>query len=87
MNRKQKIEALQKVFETGNKALLERVGKMVIHSVVVEKDGWFQIIEIKPTFEIPNHELTFKKFDLSTWTNEQLEARLFELENKDHEQN
>jgi hypothetical protein len=103
MNRKQKIEALQKVFETGNKTLLDGANKMVIHSVIVERDGWYQIVEIKPSFEVPDHELTlkefeewkgcislfpnlnnFKKLDLSTWTNEQLEARLFELENKDY---
>ena len=101
MTRTQKIEALQKVFETGNKTYLEGTNKMVIHAVVVERDGWYQIVEIKPTFEILNHELTlkeleawkgciplfpdlnnFKKLDLSTWSNEQLEARLFELENK-----
>lgn len=107
MNRKQKIEALQKVFETGNKAHLEGTNDMVIHTVVVERDGWYQIIEIKPSFEVPDHEFTlkefeswkgciplfpdlnnFKKLDLSTWTNEQLEAELFELENKliDHEE-
>ncbi|MES2520998.1 MAG: hypothetical protein V4585_22995 [Bacteroidota bacterium] len=103
MNRKQKIEALQKVFETGNKDHLQGTDKMVIHTVIVERDGWYQIVEIKPSFEVPDHELTlkefeawkgciplfpdlnnFKKIDLSTWTNEQLEARLFELENKDY---
>ena len=28
----------------------------------------------------------YNKIDLSTWTNEELERRLFELDNKDHEQ-
>jgi hypothetical protein len=63
MNRKQKIEALQKVFETGNKSLLDGANSMVIHTVIVERDGWYQIVEIKPTFEIPDRELTLKEFE------------------------
>jgi hypothetical protein len=63
MNRKQKIKALQKVFETGNNTLLDGVNSMVIHTVVVERDGWYQIIEIKPTFEVPEKELTLKEFE------------------------
>lgn len=62
MTRKQKIEALQKVFETGNKAHLEGTNDMVIHSVIIERDGWFQIVAIEPTFNIPEHELTLKEF-------------------------
>ena len=62
VNRKQKIEALQKVFITGNTAHLEGTNKMVIHSVVIERDGWFQIVAIEPTFDIPEHELTLKEF-------------------------
>ena len=63
MNRKQKIEALQKVFETGNKAHLEGTNKMVIHSVIIEKDGLFQIVAIEPSFEVPEKELTFNEFE------------------------
>jgi hypothetical protein len=63
MNRKEKIQALQKVFETGNKSHIEGVNNMVIHSVIVESDGWYQIVEIKPTFEIPDRELTLKEFE------------------------
>ena len=106
MNRKQKIEALQKVFETGNKAHLEDTNKMIIHTVIIERDGLFQIVPIEPSFEIGDHELTlkefqewkgciplfpdlnnFKKLDLSTWTTEELENRLFELNNKYDESN
>jgi hypothetical protein len=63
MNRKQKIEALQKVFETGNKAHIEGVNSMVIHTVIVERDGWYQIVPIEPSFNIPDHELTLKEFE------------------------
>lgn len=105
MNRKEKIEALQQAF-TGNLNALKGADKMTIEAVVVLRGGWYQIVPIEPSFEIPEKELTFeafqnwkgciplfpdlnnfKKLDLSKWTNEQLEARLFELENKliDHE--
>ena len=66
MNRTQKIEALQEVFRTGNKSLLEGADKMVIHTIVIEKDGWYQIVPIEPTFTIPDHELTLKEFE--EWT-------------------
>jgi hypothetical protein len=62
MNRKQKIEALQKVFETGNKSLLKGANSMVIHTLIIEKDGWYQIVPIEPTFKVPEHELTLKEF-------------------------
>jgi hypothetical protein len=62
MSRKQKIEALQKVFETGNKTLLDGADKMVIHTVIIERDGLFQIVPIEPSFEIPEKELTLKEF-------------------------
>lgn len=106
MTRKQKIEALQKVFETGNKEYLQETDKTVIHTLIIERDGWYQIVPITPTFEVPDHELTlkefeewkgciplfpdlnnFKKLDLSTWTNEQLESRLLELNNKENAEN
>ena len=61
--RKQKIEALQEVFRTGNKALLEGANKMVIHTIVIEKNGLYQIVPIEPTFTIPDHELTLKEFE------------------------
>ncbi len=63
MTRKEKVEALKQVFQTGNKTLLDGVNSMVIHSVIVERDGWYQIVEIKPTFEVPDHELTLKEFE------------------------
>jgi hypothetical protein len=63
MNRTQKIEALQEVFRTGNKAHLEDINNMVIHTIVIEKDGMYQIVPIEPTFTIPNHELTLKDFE------------------------
>ncbi len=62
MNRKEKIEALKKVFQTGDKSHIEGTNDLVVHAVVIEKDGWYQIIEIKPTFKIPEHELTLKEF-------------------------
>lgn len=62
MNRTQKIEALQQVFKTGNKEFLKGVDKMVIHTIVIEKDGLYQIVPIEPTFTIPDHELTLKEF-------------------------
>ena len=62
MTRTQKIEALQKVFSTGNRTHLEGANSMVIHTVVIEKDGWFQLVPIEPTFQIPEHELTLKEF-------------------------
>ena len=64
--RKQKIEALQEVFRTGNKALLEGANKMVIHTIVIEKNGLYQIVPIEPTFAIPDHDLTSKEFE--EWT-------------------
>ena len=66
MNRTQKIEALKELFRTGNKALLEGADKMVIHTIVIEKNGLYQIIPIEPTFTIPDHELTLK--ELQEWT-------------------
>lgn len=62
MTRSQKLNILQKVFETGNKSLLNGTNKMVVKSVVIERDGWIQIIPIEPNFEVPEKELTFKEF-------------------------
>ena len=62
MGRDQKIKLLTEIFQTGNKSLLKGTGKIVIRSVVVEKDGWVQIIPIEPNFEVPEKELTFKEF-------------------------
>ena len=62
MTRRDKIEALQKVFATGDKSHLKGSDDMVIHSVVIERDGWLQVIAINPTFEIPEHELTLEEF-------------------------
>ena len=62
MNRTEKIKLLTEVFQNGNKSLLKGTGKIVIRSVVVEKDGWVQIIPIEPNFEVPEKELTFKEF-------------------------
>ena len=62
MTRQEKLQLLQKVFETGNKSLLEGTNKMIIHSVVVERDGWIQIVPIKKTFEVPEKELTEKEY-------------------------
>ena len=50
MTRSEKLQLLQKVFETGNKSLLEGTNKMVIHTVIIEKDGWYQIIPIEPVY-------------------------------------
>ena len=66
MNRTQKIEALKEVFKMGNKSILEGVDKMVVHTIVVEKNGLYQIVPIEPTFTIPDHELTLKEFE--EWT-------------------
>lgn len=62
MSREQKISALQAVFKKGDKKHLEGVNNMVIHSVVIEKDGWYQIVPIQPTFTVPDHEMTLKEF-------------------------
>jgi hypothetical protein len=63
MNRKKKIEPLQKVFAEGNVNHLIGSDEMVIYTVVVERDGWYQIIPINPTFEVPEKELTLKEFE------------------------
>ena len=62
MDRNQKIKLLTEVFHTGNRALLKGAGKLLIHSVVVERGGWIQIIPIEPPFEVPEKELTFEEF-------------------------
>ena len=102
-NRAEKLKIVQQIFSTGDLQHLKGTNEMVIHTVIIERNGLYEIVEIKPTFEIPDHEMTlkefeswkgciplfpdiksnFKKLDLSTWTNEQLEARLAELTNTD----
>ena len=67
MSRQEKLLLLQKVFQTGNKSLLEGTNKMVIKSVVIERDGWIQIIPIEPSFDIPEKEFTLKEFE--EWKN------------------
>ena len=52
MDRIGKIKLLTEIFQTGNKALLKGTNKIIVHSIVVEKDGWFQVIPIEPTFEV-----------------------------------
>ena len=61
-NRTEKIKALEKVFSTGNKVYLEGTNKMVIDTIIIEKDGWYQIVKIEPTFEVPEKELTLKEY-------------------------
>ena len=63
MTKKEKVEALTQFFQTGNKTLLNGANKMVIHTVIIERDGLFQIVPIEPSFEIPDHELTLKEFE------------------------
>ena len=52
MGRDQKIKLLTEIFQTGNKSLLKGTGKIVVHTIIVERDGWFQVIPIEPTFEV-----------------------------------
>ena len=61
MTRSEKLQLLQKVFETGNKSLLKGTNKIIVHSIVVEKDGWLQVVPIEPTFEV-SEEMTFEQF-------------------------
>ena len=62
MTRQEKLQLLQKVFETGNKSLLEGTNHMIIRSLIIERDGWIQIIPIEPNFEVPEKELTEKEY-------------------------
>lgn len=61
MGRDQKIKLLTEVFHTGNKSLLAGTNKILIHSVVIERDGWMQVIAIEPDFEV-SEEMTFEQF-------------------------
>ena len=61
MDRKGKIKLLTEVFQSGNKALLKGTNKVLIHSIVVEKDGWLQVVAIEPSFEV-SEEMTFEQF-------------------------
>ena len=61
MDRIGKIKLLTEIFQTGNKALLKGTGKMVIHSVVIERDGWIEVVAIEPTFEVLE-EMTLEQF-------------------------
>lgn len=65
MNRAEKIKALQQAFTTRNFKALEGTDEMKIHTVIIERDGLFQIIPIEPSFEVPDHELTLK--ELQDW--------------------
>ena len=67
MDRIGKIRLLTEIFHTGNKALLNGTNKMVIKYVVIERDGWIQIIPIEPSFDIPEKEFTLKEFE--EWKN------------------
>jgi hypothetical protein len=49
--------------------------------------GKLTSIELNDCLDYLCKETGRVRIDYSTWTNEQLEARLFELENKDHETN
>ena len=61
MGRDQKIKLLTEIFQTGNKALLKGTGKIVVRSVVIERDGWLQVVAIEPGFEM-SEEMTFEQF-------------------------
>ena len=61
MDRIGKIKLLTEIFQTGNKALLKGTGKIVVHSVVIERDGWLQVVAIEPGFEV-SEEMTFEQF-------------------------
>lgn len=61
MSRDQKIKLLTEVFQSGNKALLKGTNKVLIHSIVVEKDGWLQVVAIEPSFEV-SEEMTWEQF-------------------------
>lgn len=88
-NRQSKIQILQEVFNSGNiKAIKEndviemerllKVNPNTLSNEDLEKClEYLSIQEGKP----------YEPLNLSTWTNEQLETRLFELNNKDHETN
>ena len=61
MSRDQKIKLLTEVFQNGNKALLKGTNKIIVHSIVVEKDGWLQVVAIEPGFEV-SELMTFEQF-------------------------
>ena len=61
MDRIGKIKLLTEIFQTGNKALLKGTGKIVVRSVVIERDGWLQVVAIEPGFEV-SEEMTFEQF-------------------------
>ena len=60
--RKQKIETLQKVFQTGSLQHLEGSDEMTVEAVVVLRGGWYQIVPIKPNFKVPDKEMSQKDY-------------------------
>ena len=85
MNRQSKLELLQEIFNNGNLNAIKDYD-------IIEMERLLKL----PKESLSNQQLEkcleylsidtgkpYRKLNLSTWTNQQLESRLFELDNKD----
>ena len=89
MNRRSKLELLQEIFNNGNLNAIKDYDIIEMEKLLKVNPDTLSNEDLEKCLEYLSIDTgkPYRKLNLSTWTNQQLESRLFELDNKDHETN
>ena len=84
MNRQSKLELLQEIFNNGNLNAIKDYDIIQMEKLLKVNPDTLSIEDLEKCLEYLSIDTgkPYRKLNLSTWTNEQLESRLFELDNK-----
>ena len=84
MNRQSKLELLQEIFNNGNLNAIKDYDIIEMEKLLKVNPDTLSNEDLEKCLEYLSIDTgkPYRKLNLSTWTNEQLESRLFELDNK-----
>ena len=85
MNRQSKLELLQEIFNNGNLNAIKDYDIIQMEKLLKVNPDTLSNEDLEKCLEYLSIDTgkPYRKLNLSTWTNQQLESRLFELDNKD----
>ena len=85
MNRQSKLELLQEIFNNGNLNAIKDYDIIEMEKLLKVNPDTLSNEDLEKCLEYLSIDTgkPYRKLNLSTWTNQQLESRLFELDNKD----
>ena len=84
MNRQSKLELLQEIFNNRNLNAIKDYDIIEMEKLLKVNPDTLSNEDLEKCLEYLSIDTgkPYRKLNLSTWTNEQLESRLFELDNK-----